>query len=922
MKAISRSFLFLVFVATACLTTRGQDGKKVLSLEDYPLWSRVVSVDISGDGNWITYGYRPNDGDDTLFVKNIKTGTEYRDPYSDSPEFSDDSKWVAYKRNLKKKEADKLRKDKKPVYSKAVLLNLATGKKSEWEKAADLSISPKSDFLVIKKDGDSKNFSGTDLLLVNLTNGRVMNIGNVDQFKFNKRGTHMAYIIDADGKAGNGVYIMDLQVGSLIALDSDSATYSQLTWDDEMLYPSEFDKKGTSVAVLKGNKPDTVGERINELLVFSNISSTTPGRTSYQPGIYPAFPEGWVLSEKGSISFSLDNKRMILSIREQEKVEKIGRDTVSNVDVWHWNDEVIQSVQMVQDARNQRSTFTGLLHLDDMSFVRLSSDDMRTAMLNRNADRAVGGNPKPYIYDTNWGGGQSDYYMLDTRTGNKTLIGEKIGRQMGLSPDGNYFLYFKEGQFYVYNLQTRKLANISEKVDVSFIDITEDHPFENPSYGLAGWSSDMKTVYLNHLFDIWAVALDGSGGYNLTGNFGTENETRLRIERTGGAGGFRSRSAAPDEDPYIDPAKEVYLSAYGEWTKRSGYFLLKDGKAPKKLVYEDASYGGLRKAKNANRFLFTRQTFVDFPNYYVVDDSFTKPLMVTDANPQQSEYGWGRRVLVDFENNKGERLQATLALPAGYEEGKKYPMLVYFYEKVSNNHHTYSMPSYDDRPHFSAYASDGYLVLMPDIKYYVGQPGWNALDCVTSATEKVIEMGYADPEHIGLQGHSWGGYESSFILTQTDMYACVVTGAPVTNLTSMYNILYKNSGTNNQGIFELGQVRMGKGMFDDVQNYLDQSPVFNAPKINTPFMILHGTLDGAVDWNQGLEFYNAARRLGKKVILLSYPGENHHLAVKNNQVDFQRRMKQFFDYYLKGTDEPEWIRDGISYDEKLYNKAK
>ncbi|PKP32858.1 MAG: hypothetical protein CVU00_11280 [Bacteroidetes bacterium HGW-Bacteroidetes-17] len=185
-----------------------------------------------------------------------------------------------------------------------------------------------------------------------------------------------------------------------------------------------------------------------------------------------------------------------------------------------------------------------------------------------------------------------------------------------------------------------------------------------------------------------------------------------------------------------------------------------------------------------------------------------------------------------------------------------------------------------------------------------------------------MELGYADPDHIGMQGHSWGGYQSSFILTQTDMFACTVTGAPVTNLTSMYNILYKNSGTNNQGIFELGQVRMGKGMFDDMQNYIDQSPVHNAPGIKTPFMILHGTIDGAVDWNQGLEFYNAARRLGKNVILLSYPDENHHLANKSNQIDFQIRMKQYFDHYLKGTEAPEWMEKGIKQKDKLYNKAK
>ncbi|HEX7123945.1 MAG TPA: prolyl oligopeptidase family serine peptidase, partial [Gemmatimonadaceae bacterium] len=242
-----------------------------------------------------------------------------------------------------------------------------------------------------------------------------------------------------------------------------------------------------------------------------------------------------------------------------------------------------------------------------------------------------------------------------------------------------------------------------------------------------------------------------------------------------------------------------------------------------------------------------------------------------------------------------------------------YPMLVYFYEIMSTTHHQFSMPVYDDRPHISTYASDGYLVLQPDVVYEIGKPGSSALDCVTAAVKKVIELGYADPTRIGLQGHSWGGYESSFIVTQTDMFAAVVTGAPLTNLISMYNILYKSSGTVNGGILEMSQGRMGADVTPATAHdlYESQSPIFHVRNIKTPFLILHGTEDGAVDWNQGVEFYNLARRHGKEVILLSYPGEPHHLARKENQKDFQIRMKQYFDHYLKGAPAPKWMTEGV-----------
>lgn len=905
MKSVLRASLALTVSIILVSGLYAQEEKKILSIDDYPLWSSIVSASISDNGEWISYAYRPNGGDDTLYFKNISSGKIISDPFSERPVFSSDSKWVVYKRNLKKKEADKLRKSKTPVYASGVLLELNTGNKTVWGKVSDISISPNSDYVVVSKNGSSKDYNGSDMLLKNLNTGSLMNIGNVSQYRFNKKGTQLAYIIDADAKDGNGVYLLNLDSGNILALDTDTLTYSQLSWDDETLYRSEQGKKGNCLAVLKGSKPDSLEQRINQVLVFTGLDSAKPQTTGFK---YDTDP-GLVISELGPIIFSLDNKSLVVSIKEQEVVNKVSKDTTANVDVWHWDDELIQSVQMVRDSRIRRSTYKALLHLDDMSLVQLSSDDMRTVIYDRNINRIIGADPKPYISDTNWGGGQSDYYLINPVSGQKKLIENKIGRPMGMSPDGSSFLYFKEGDFFVYNLASGEITNISDDLAISFIDINEDHPYENGSYGLAGWSADKKTVFLNHLYDIWAVALDGSGAYNLTANYGTDNEIRFRISST-------------DREPYIDIEDDIYLSAYGEWTKKSGYFLLKDGKEPKELVFEDASYGRLSKAYNADKYMFTRQTFADFPDYYTAGATLKKAVRQTDANPQQSDYRWGSSMLIDFENKQGDKLQAALILPAGYEEGKKYPTIVYFYEKVSNNLHRYSSPRYDDRPHFSTYASDGYMILMPDIKYYEGKPGWNALDCVTSATQKVVDMGYADPDRLAMQGHSWGGYQSSFILTQTDMFACVVTGAPVTNLTSMYNILYKNSGTNNQGIFELGQVRMGKGMFDDLQNYIDQSPVHNAPGINTPFMILHGTIDGAVDWNQGLEFYNAARRLGKKVILLSYPDENHHLAIKNNQIDFQRRMKQFFDHYLKDAEAPEWMKQGVPYQDKVFNKAK
>ncbi|MGA2263047.1 MAG: prolyl oligopeptidase family serine peptidase, partial [Acidobacteriota bacterium] len=378
--------------------------------------------------------------------------------------------------------------------------------------------------------------------------------------------------------------------------------------------------------------------------------------------------------------------------------------------------------------------------------------------------------------------------------------------------------------------------------------------------------------------------------------------------RGGGAG------AAADEDSGIDLSKPVTLSAYGDRTKKSGYWQVTAGQAPQPLIWADKNIGGVVKATDADRILFTEQDYNEFPDYWVSTTSFAAPKKVTDANPFLKEYAWSAgKVLIDYTTSKGHKLQGTLMLPAGYEPGKKYPMLVEFYEIMSNTHHNFSAPGYSNSPQLSTYASNGYLVFQPDMVYEIGKPGTSAVDCMTSAVKKVIELGYADPKHIGLHGHSWSGYQSSYIVTQTDIFAAVVTGAPPTNLLSFYDELYKSSGTVQQGITEVGQVRMGADItpWNSTRLYEEQSPIFHVQNIKTPFMILQGTDDGAVDYVEGLQFFNAARRNGKQVILLSYPGEAHNLTNRDNQRDFTIRMKQFFDYYLMDKPAPQWITDGL-----------
>ncbi|WP_422353981.1 prolyl oligopeptidase family serine peptidase [Roseivirga pacifica] len=896
MQKITSKQFFTLLLALLCIgqLARGQE-KKPLTLADYGQWNSIRNTAISPNGEWMTYSYVPNDGDSKLYVRKIDGDTVSSAVNGKRVSFSDDNLWVAYLTDLPEKEAEKLKKQGKPATSTFELYNLNAKSVQQIENVKTFGFSNASNYVAIHKNAADKKaeHEGSDLIIKDLKGNNTLNIGNVSSFAFNETGSLFAYLVDADGKAGNGLFVVDLNGLRTFPVHAGDYTYSQLAWNEA----------GDGLAVLFGTKPEGKVQRENTLAWANGLASgmsATPSLKTFSSTNGNGFPENHVISEYSSLSWNDAGSQIFFGIKEQDDEVKKEDELKANVDVWHWKDDEVQSRQIVMAGRDRRATFTSVLNLESGKFVQLQTEDMSFVRTSDKSKWAVASVDKDYRAIRNQPSGYADLYAINTTSGAKQLIAKNVYHDLGVDPMGRYAAYTKDTQVQLYHFDSGKTTNINANSDVDFENLEFDYPVERPVYGIAGWSKDGNWVFMNHKYDIYAFSLNSNEVINLTQGMGNENEIRFRLTRLD-----------PETDTY-DTSKPLLMSVYGEWTKQSGYYEVTVGKKPKVLHFIDKMVGRPTKAKDANVIMYTEQTFEEFPDLWVASTDFKKPKKITNANPQQEEYKWGRRVLVDYTDKRGHKLQATLALPADYEEGKKYPMVIYFYEKMSQRHHQYSMPTYDDRPHMSTYASNGYLVLMPDIVYDMGKPGSSALDDVTSAAKAVIELGYADPQRIGLQGHSWGGYESSFILTQTDMFACVVTGAPLTNLISMYNVAYKRSGNLNGPIIEWSQGRMGVSPWNDMELYRSQSPIHHAEKINTPFLILHGTADGAVDWNQGLEYYQTARRLGKEVILLSYPDEPHHLTKEANQKDFQIRMKQYFDHYLMDADAPVWLSNGVS----------
>ena len=391
---------------------------------------------------------------------------------------------------------------------------------------------------------------------------------------------------------------------------------------------------------------------------------------------------------------------------------------------------------------------------------------------------------------------------------------------------------------------------------------------------------------------------------------------RRRPGRGGFASAARSTPCQPGgESKTIDPAKPLVLSSFGEYSKKSGYARLAIGKPVQRLVSADEMLTGLRRAKNADVYLFEQQTFEQSPNYFVAGPKLAEAKAVSHTNAFQSELAWGRQVLMDYTNGRGDKLQMMLAYPANYEPGKKYPMVVYYYEKLSQGFHQYVTPS-DRNPYNTlVFSQNGYFVLRPDIVFEKRNPGYSGLDCVTSAVREVLgKVPDIDASHIGNMGHSWGGYQSAFYAVHNPgIFAATIAGAPLTDLISMYGYTSGNSGLPETGHYETSQERMEVPLWEDPQAYIRNSTVYAVDSLHTPLLLEEGDADGNVNHFQSEELYNFGRRLGKDVVYLVYEGENHNVARPESQADYLRRQLEWFAHYLKGEPAAPWITDGESY---------
>jgi dipeptidyl aminopeptidase/acylaminoacyl peptidase len=911
-----RNFLpvLLMLLAVGAAAPAGQQARRPITRDAYDGWRSIEGTTLSRDGTWLAYALVPQEGDGELVALNLRTGIERRHARGKDPVITADGRFLVFTIAPLQAEIDRAKKEKKSPDEgpKAGLgiLTLATGDVATVDRVKSFAVPAESGRVAAylreppqtkpraekaageesaKKSGPKKE-PGTDLIVRDLASGAESTIPEVVEYAWSAGGDWLAYAASSTTPARDGVFARRTSDGAMHALATGPGHYKRLT----------FDEKGTQLAFVSDRdqyRPDASAYELyhwkaGDAQALEIVSLAARG-----------LPEGMAVSEHGDLKFSRDGARLFLGTAPAPVPEPEDAPEPVAVDLWHWKDPLLQPMQKVRAEEERKRSYRAVVHLGERRFVQLATRDVPDVEPGE-ADRLLGSTQVGYEPLISWDGEYADVYLVSARDGSRQKVLERQHFDATLSPGGRYLLYYddRDSSWYSRRVSDGRVVNLTAKLGVTFEDETWDTPDQPRPYGLAGWTADDAAVLIYDRFDIWDIDPDGGGARMLTGGIGRAQQLV-----------FRYQPLDPDERA-IPAGAPLLLRTTDHRTKASGYYRVARGAAqPSKVIMLDKAFGRLVKAKQADTLVFTLSRFEEFPDLWVSDGAFAGLRKVSNANPQQALYTWGTGEIIDYRNADGLPLRALLFKPDDFDPAKTYPLMVYIYEELTNGLHDYVPPAPSHRINRTRYVSNGYLVLMPDIVYRTGYPGESALKCVVPAVQRVIDMGFVDPQRVGIQGHSWGGYQISYMITRTDMFRAVEAGASVVNMISAYGGIRWETGRSRAFQYERTQSRIGAPPWERPLQFIENSPIFWVERVKTPYLTMHNDDDGAVPWEQGIEFFTALRRLGKEAYLFNYNGEKHGLRQRANQKHFAVHMDEFFDHYLKGAPRPEWMEKGVPY---------
>jgi len=912
-------FLLAALVLSSVLSAQNP-AKKPLTEKEYATWKTVDNIKISPSGHVVAYEVNPAKGDGRLVVWR-SSGKSDTIPRGKKPEIGSNDDVVVFsivqpEDSLRKAKILKVKKEEMPADSFGIFL-VKEHKLLKFPKLKSFALPQENSLAVafLKTAETVKDTSrnarktktikqpGDDLVIFDIKSRDTTQFHRVTELIWPKKGGALYFVQQKKDSAGTRSFLK--------MYDPVQKKAVELYANDGFVKKAVTNETGENYAFL--HSADTAQQKVWSLLLGA---SAQPAPAVILRKSDPGLPANWSPSENGMIYFSKDNTKLFFPTAPSpvpEPKDTIPEDEKPKLDIWNWQDISLQPQQKVELEKEKKRSYLAVYHLTSQTFIQLGDTLIREVnpISKGNGLLALGDNNRPYLRESSWkGDANRDYYLIDVNTGAKRLIAKDKERAW-LSPGGKYLLWYEPKDSCWYARTTveneRRIVPLTSMLPVVFCNEENDLPDYPRPYGIAGWTENDRFVFIYDRYDIWKI--DPSGEkvpVCATQTYGRRNEVQLRYVRT------------DPEEEFIPSGKRNLLRAFNRVTMESGFSVvdLNQAKEPVTLVMGKYNYGNPLKARNNERIIWTRESVPDFPDWYESNLSFEHIRRITEANPQQKEYIWPVCTLVEWTSFSGERLKGLLYQPENLDPSKKYPMIVYYYDRNSEGLYRHAFP----RPSQSTinrtfYCSNGYLVFIPDITYKTGYPGQSAYDAVVSGVSSLANTRpYVDLKRVGLQGQSWGGYQTAWLITRTDLFAAAMAGAPVSNMTSAYGGIRWESGISRMFMYERTQSRIGGTLWEKPMHYIDNSPLFRAPDIRTPLLMMATDNDGAVPWYQGIEFFTALRRLDKPVWMLTYNGEPHNLRGESwaNRMDLDKRMFQFFNHYLKGAPMPEWMSKGVT----------
>jgi len=901
--------------------------KKPLDHSVYDGWKSIRSTSISRDGQWVLYVVAPQEGDAVATIRNVKDGHTLTVVRPSTIQFTKDSKYVVAMSippfaDTKKAKRDKVKPEDMPKNS-LVIVDLAAGTQKAIEKVQSYSLATDDQGFLLykpeppkeapaaaptpapaKKDDEDQRpggragaagaagapapkKDGDPYTLLNLASGKEEKLEKVTETAWDKNGDVLAFATSTKDEKGNGVVFYNVKTGDRKTVVTAPGKYTHLA----------MPKDGTLLAFTTDKDDQKAKKPTFALYLFD------PKKAELKQIGTDSMPKEWSINEGGAVSFSDKATRLLYrtSPKPVADPEPTPDDEKVSVDVWNWQDKDLQPAQLLQAAQERARGYQAAYDIAGGKSVQLADRELPSVTIGDKGDGAyaVGTADEAYSREGSWDPGYSDVFVVDVKKGTRTLVVKRTRGGGSLSPTGKYFVTFdyNSSSWTSTDITTGQQTTLNKGIPFKMVDELDDHPDVPSPYGIVGWTKDDARAIVADRYDIWSCDPSGKAAPEVLTN-GRVVSTR-----------YRPIDLNPDQD-FVD-VNDVFLDVFNDENKQDGLARRQNGRVSMMFTAKKF-FTGYQKARNADTLVYTQQDFIEYPDIWLTNTSFVSPVKISDANPQQKQYNWGTAELVNWTSLDGIPLSGILIKPEDFDYGKKYPMISYFYERMSDDLYKYKAPAPSASTiNWPLFASNGYCIFIPDIPYKVGYPGESAINAIMPGIQAIVNRGYINPKKLGIQGQSWGGYQVAYMVTRTDMFACAEAGAPVSDMFSAYGGIRYGSGVVREMQYEHGQSRIGGTPWDSTLKYVENSPVFWVDKIQTPLMIMSNDKDGAVPHTQGIELFTALRRLNKPSWMVVYNDEDHNLVERKNRKDLSIRLSQFFDHFLKDAPMPVWMSKGV-----------